>query len=173
MRYRKPGFSSLVRSIIAQQVSCQAAATVYARLRTAAGAVRPSAILALNDEQWRGVGISGQKRSYLVDLAVKTQARAIRWNQLAQLSDEEIIASLTQVRGVGVWTAQMFLMFALRRPDVLPAGDLGIQSAIQAAYKLPARPKPAEVERLGRPWRPWASVASWYLWRSRNGAAQL
>ncbi len=173
IRYRQPDFSTLVRSIVSQQVSSRAAATVYARLRAASGGVRPKAILAMSDEALREVGLSGQKRSYIVDLAQKTQSRAVRFRRLAALTDDEVIAELTQIKGIGVWTAQMFLMFALRRPDVLPVGDLGIQNAVRAAYGLAAAPKPPDVERIGQPWRPYASVASWYLWRSLDGTAEI
>jgi DNA-3-methyladenine glycosylase II len=173
MRYRKPEFSTLVRSIVSQQVSTRAAATVYARLRKSAGGVRPKSILLMSEEELRDVGLSGQKRSYILDLAHKTQTRAVRFPSLAAMSDDQVIAQLTSIKGVGVWTAHMFLMFALRRPDVLPVGDLGIQNAIRAAYGLADTPKPADVERIGQPWRPWASVASWYLWRSIDGTAEI
>jgi DNA-3-methyladenine glycosylase II len=173
MQYREPDFSTLVRSIVSQQISGKAAATVYARLTRAAKRVNAASIGRLSDEQLREVGLSGQKASYLRDLSERTLRRELRFQRLAALSDEEVIASLTQVRGVGVWTAQMFLMFALRRPDVLPTADLGIRSAMRKAYDLADLPSPAEMEEIARPWRPWASVACWYLWRSLDGSAEI
>jgi DNA-3-methyladenine glycosylase II len=173
MQYREPDFSTLVRSIVSQQISGKAAATVYARLTRAAKRVNAASIGRLSDEQLREIGLSGQKASYLRDLSERTLRRELRFQRLAALSDEEVIASLTQVRGVGVWTAQMFLMFALRRPDVLPTADLGIRSAMRKAYDLADLPSPAEMEEIARPWRPWASVACWYLWRSLDGSAEI
>lgn len=171
--YRKPDFSTLVRSIASQQVSGKAAAAVYARLVRTAKRVNAPSIARLTDEQLRAVGLSGQKASYLRDLSERTLRRELRFRQLASLPDEDVIASLTQVRGVGVWTAQMFLMFALRRNDVLPTADLGIRSAMRKAYDLADLPSPAEMEEIAKPWRPWASVACWYLWRSLDGPAEL
>lgn len=173
IQYRDPDFSTLVRSIVSQQVSGAAAATVYARLNQAAKQVRPGAILKLSDEQLRAVGLSGQKRSYIVDLAQKTLSRQVRFPALSGMTDEEVVASLTKIKGIGVWTSHMFLMFALRRPDVLPTGDLGIQNAMKRAYGLESLPKPDQMERIAKPWRPWASVATWYLWRSLDGTAEI
>lgn len=156
-----------------QQVSGKAAATIIARLEEAAGGLKPKAIATMSDEALRACGLSTQKRSYLRDLAEKTLSREVRFPSLEKLSDDEVIERLTVVKGVGVWTAQMFLMFALKRLDVLPAGDLGIQAAMQKAYGLEDRPKPEEVVRLAEPWRPYATVASWYLWRSLDGSAEI
>jgi len=121
----------------------------------------------------RKLGVSPQKTSYLKDLARRTASGALRFEELPAMSDEEVVAALTAVKGIGVWTAHMFLIFALRRPDVLPVGDLGIRNAIQRLYALEASPAPAEIEQLGARWRPWCSVASWYLWRSLDGEAAL
>lgn len=175
MQYREPGFDTLVRSIVYQQVSGKAAATVYARLAEAAGpaGVTPRALLRLTPEQLRAVGLSGQKTSYLKDLAASTASRRLRFDRLPALPDEDVIGQLTQVKGIGVWTAQMFLMFGLRRRDVLPTGDLGIRKAMMQIYQLPASPPPAEMERIAQPWRPYASIACWYLWRSLDGDAAL
>jgi DNA-3-methyladenine glycosylase II len=173
IRYRPPEFSTLVRSIVSQQVSTRAAATVYRRLRIACGRVNAAAIVRLTPEELRAVGLSGQKSRYIRDLAERTLRRELRFPKLKSMPDDEVIEHLVQVKGIGVWTAHMFLMFALRRPDVLPVGDLGIQAAIRRAYGLEAMPKPAEVASIGERWRPYASVASWYLWRSIDGTAEI
>jgi DNA-3-methyladenine glycosylase II len=173
--YREPGFDTLVRSIIYQQLSGKAAATIYGRLAAAMGpaGVRPEPILKLRPARAKSLGLSPQKRAYLRDLAEKTVEGALDFAALPGLSDQEVVERLTAVKGVGHWTAQMFLIFALRRPDVLPVGDLGIQAAIHRAYGLEKRPGPREVEEVGARWRPWASVAAWYLWRSLDGPAAL
>jgi DNA-3-methyladenine glycosylase II len=173
MVYRPPEFSTVVRSIVYQQVTGKAAATIIARLEAAAGGLKPRAIAGMTDEALRACGLSAQKRSYIQDLAEKTLTRKLRFRGLADLPDEEVIQRLTAVKGVGVWTAQMFLMFALRRQDVLPTGDLGIQVAMQKAYGLSEKPKPPEMMRLATPWRPYATAACWYLWRSLDGPAEL
>jgi DNA-3-methyladenine glycosylase II len=174
--YREPDFTTLARSIVYQQVSGAAAATMISRLTAAAGRggkLIPKKILELGAEGMRPCGISRQKASYLINLSEHTRSRAIEFGRLAELDNDEVIAQLTQVRGVGVWTAHMFLMFALQRHDVLPTGDLGVRNAIWKAYQLEAPPPPSEMERIALPWRPYASVASWYLWRSLDGMAEL
>jgi DNA-3-methyladenine glycosylase II len=173
IEYRQPVFDTLVRSIVYQQVSGRAAATIYGRLRKKARRVGPGTICRLCEDDLRGCGLSGQKARYIRDLAERTLRREVRFRTLASLPDDEVIQELTRVKGVGVWTAQMFLIFALRRPDVLPTGDLGIQAAMKRAYGLEELPKPSEMVEIARPWRPWASVASWYLWRSLDGPAAL
>lgn len=174
--YRDPDFTAIARSIIYQQVSGAAALTVLNRLTAAAGhngKLVPRKILALGAEGMRPCGVSRQKASYLVDLSEKVQSRRLNFNDLDSMEDQEVIGRLTQVKGVGVWTAQMFLMFALRRPDVLPIGDLGVRNAIHKAYRMEKPPSPLEIETHGAMWRPYASVASWYLWKSLDGAAEL
>lgn len=174
--YREPDFTTLARSIVYQQVSGAAAATMISRLTVAAGRggkLIPKKILELGAEGMRPCGISRQKASYLIDLSEHTRSRKIAFGGLAELDNDEVIARLTQVKGVGVWTAHMFLMFALRRHDVLPTGDLGVRNAIWKAYQLETPPPPKEMERIALPWRPYASVASWYLWRSLDGMAEL
>jgi len=174
--YRDPDFTTLARSIVYQQVSGAAAATMLARLTAAAGrngALVPKRIIELGPEGLRPCGISRQKASYLIDLSEKTRAKAIDFAHFASMDDAEVIRQLSAVKGVGVWTAQMFLMFALRRPDVLPTGDLGVRNAIWKAYQLETPPPPKEIERIGACWRPYASVASWYLWRSLDGMAEI
>lgn len=174
--YREPDFTTLARSIVYQQVSGAAAATMIARLTEVAGRdgqLLPERILELGAEGMRPCGISRQKAAYLLDLSSRAQTGEIDFSVLRRRKDAEIVRTLTQVKGIGVWTVQMFLMFALRRPDVLPTGDLGVRNAIWKAYELPAPPSPKEIERIGTAWRPYATVASWYLWRSLDGMAEL
>ena len=175
MDYREPCFETLVRSIIYQQLSGKAAATILGRLVAAVGdrGLTPEAILRLKPEKMRALGLSTAKTAYVRDLAEQTKKGKVRFDHLCDLCDDDVIAELTQVKGVGVWTAQMFLMFALRRPDILPLGDLGVRAAMKRIYGLEDLPKPAQMIELATPWRPFASVASWYLWRSLDGPAQI
>ncbi|HXE62498.1 MAG TPA: DNA-3-methyladenine glycosylase [Bryobacteraceae bacterium] len=167
MNYGEPEFEYLVRSIVYQQLSGRVASVIYGRFRDAlGGSVTPDAILKLRPERMRKLGLSGQKTTYIRELAKHTKKGTVVFERLPEMADSEVIEHLTQVKGIGVWTAHMFLIFALRRPDVLPTGDLGIRTAIQKAWNLPELPKPAEIEKIAAGWRPWASVASWYLWRS-------
>ena len=176
IQYAEPDFETLVRSIVFQQLSGKSARAIFARLKAAAGAasrMTPEGILALGAEDVRKVGLSQQKTKYLRDIAEKTQAGIINFRRLPRLSDEGVIGHLTAAKGVGVWTAQMFLLFALRRPDVLAMGDLGIRSAIRKAYRLRALPTHAKVEKIGKKWHPYCSVACWYLWRSQDNRAGI
>jgi DNA-3-methyladenine glycosylase II len=172
LEYRDPSFETLVKSIVYQQLSGRVAAVIFARLVSAAGGkLTPASILKLRPARMRSAGLSAQKTAYIRDLARHTRDGRVVFEELAQLADEEVIQTLTIVKGIGVWTAHMFLIFALRRPDVLPTGDLGIRSAIRKAYGLPELPTPAEIEDLARSWRPYCTVASWYLWRSLEPGA--
>jgi DNA-3-methyladenine glycosylase II len=165
--YNEPVFGSLVRSIVYQQLSGKAAATIFNRLLTATSdPIHPDAILRLRFEELRSIGLSRQKATYIRDLAEKTASEEVVFENFRRMTNDQIIGALTQVKGIGVWTVQMFLMFSLRRPDVLPCGDLGIRNAVQKAYKLRESPRPAKLEQIGQRWRPYCSVASWYLWRS-------
>jgi DNA-3-methyladenine glycosylase II len=169
-------YDALVRSIVFQQLSGKAAGTIHRRFCELYPGCRPRAelVLATADEPLRRAGLSRQKVSYLRDLSARVADRSLPLAHLGRLPDEEIIDHLVQVKGIGRWTVQMFLMFRLGRPDVLPELDLGVQNAIQRAYGLKKRPTPKEVLRIGASWRPYASVASWYLWRSlENGDGQL
>lgn len=168
-------FHALLRSIIYQQLSGKAATTILNRTLAIYGgrAPRPEELLATPDAVLQAAGVSRQKIGYLRDLARRVHEDEVPLARLARMEDEALIASLTQIKGIGRWTAQMFLMFQLRRPDVLPELDLGIQNAIWRAYGLRKRPTPKDVLRIGEPWRPHASVASWYLWRSLDGEAQI
>jgi 3-methyladenine DNA glycosylase/8-oxoguanine DNA glycosylase len=162
-------FDALVRSIIYQQLSGKAAGTIHARLKALYGGRNPTPVelLSASDEQLRAAGLSRQKLSYLKDLAAKVESGIVPLaaEVIDHLGDEEIIERLVQVKGIGRWTVQMFLMFRLGRRDVLPDLDLGIQNAIRRAYRMRKQPGPKDVLRIGSKWRPHASVASWYLWR--------
>jgi len=162
-------FSSLAEAIVYQQLNGQAAATIFKRFAALAGEpLTPERILRLSDEQLRGVGLSKQKSAYVKDLATKTRDGLLDFAKLPDLPDDEVIKHLTQVKGIGVWTAQMFLMFTLKRQDVLPTGDYGVQAAIKKHYRKRKLPKPKEMEKIARPWAPYRSVACWYLWKSMD-----
>jgi DNA-3-methyladenine glycosylase II len=165
--YNDPVFGSLVRSIVYQQLSGKAASTIYGRLREATGEpVSPEAILALDADRLRELGLSKQKAAYIRDLAEKTATRELAFEHFPRMTNDQILERLTRVKGIGVWTVQMFLMFALRRPDVLPCGDLGIRNAVAKAYGFDSPPSAVQIEEIGVKWQPYRSVASWYLWRS-------
>jgi DNA-3-methyladenine glycosylase II len=167
MEFGPPEFHSLAESILYQQLNGKAAATIFERFVALAGdPPTPEGILKLSDAQLRSVGLSKQKSAYLKDLSEKTKAGLLDFARLGDLPDEEVIEHLTQVKGVGVWTAQMFLMFTLKRPDVLPTGDYGVQAAMKKHYKKRKMPKPKDMEKIARAWSPYRSVACWYLWRS-------
>ena len=167
MQYGEPTFHTLAESILYQQLNGKAAATIFNRFTALAGdPLTPEGILQLSDTQMRGVGLSRQKTAYLRDLSEKTKAGLLEFERMTDMSDDEVIAHLTQVKGVGVWTAHMFLMFTLRRPDILPTGDYGIQAAIKKYYKKRKWPKPAVMLKIAKPWVPYRSIASWYLWKS-------
>lgn len=168
MQYREPVFQTLVRSIVYQQLSGKAALTIFNRLAAAAkvNPMTPEAILKLRLQKMRTLGLSKQKILYIRELARLTRDGKIEFERLPEMEDAAIIETLTRVKGVGVWTVQMFLMFALQRPNVLPVGDLGVRAAMKKAYGLSELPKPDEMERIAAAWHPYRSVASWYLWRS-------
>lgn len=165
---RADHFTALVRAITFQQLSTKAATTIYNRLMTLMpeGVPTPVAMATLSDEQLRGVGVSRQKAGYLRDLCEKIAAGQLDLDRLPDMPDEDVIVALSRVKGIGRWSAEMFLIFRLHRPDVLPVGDLGIVTAIQKAYRMRKRPTPDRMRRIGEAWRPYRSVASWYLWRS-------
>jgi 3-methyladenine DNA glycosylase/8-oxoguanine DNA glycosylase len=167
MGFGEADFASLAESIVYQQLNGKAAATIFQRFAELAGEpLTPQGILKLSDEQLRGVGLSKQKSSYLKDLATKTAAGLLDFARLPALPDEEVIEHLTQVKGIGEWTAHMFLMFSLRRANVLPTGDYGIQVAMKKHYKKRKLPKPKDMEKIAKAWEPYRSVACWYMWRS-------
>ena len=174
LQFREPNFETLVRSIVYQQLSGRVASVILGRLVDAVGGeVTPANILKLRPARMRKLGLSGQKTAYIRDLARHTRDGTVVFEELLELPDAEVIERLTKVKGIGVWTVHMFLMFALRRTDVLPTGDLGIRNAIRKAYNLPEMPAPKDVEAIAARWRPYCTVASWYLWRSLEGDANL
>jgi DNA-3-methyladenine glycosylase II len=167
MEFGPPEFSSLAEAIIYQQLNGRAALTIFKRFAALAGdPLTPEGILKLTDAQMRSVGLSKQKSAYLKDLAAKTHDGSLDFARLAHASDEDVIEHLTQVKGIGVWTAHMFLMFSLRRPNVLPTGDYGVQVAVKKHYKKRKLPKPKDMAKIAKCWEPYRSVACWYLWRS-------
>ena len=168
-RQRKDHLSALVGAIVSQQLSTKAAATIFGRFT----ALFPdseipdaAAIAALDDAALRAVGLSGQKVGYLRDLSARIADGRLRLDELEALPDEEVIERLTAVKGFGRWTAEMFLMFRLHRPDVLPVGDLGIVKAVQKLYGLRKTPDATRILKIGDGWRPYRSVASWCLWQT-------
>jgi len=167
MEFDPAEFSSLAEAIVYQQLNGKAAATIFNRFASLAGEpITPERILKLTDEQLRSVGLSKQKSAYLKDLAVKAAARTLNFSRLPELPDDEVIQHLTQVKGIGVWTAHMFLIFSLRRPNVLPTGDYGVQMAMKKHYGKRKLPMPKDMEKIARAWEPYRSVACWYMWRS-------
>ena len=175
IEFREPSFDTLVRSIVFQQLSGKVARVIYGRLADAVdgGRVTPEGVLKLRPDRMRRLGLSRQKIAYIRDLARQTAKAKIVFESLPDLTDEEVIEQLTKVKGIGVWTAHMFLIFALRRHNVLPTGDLGVRSAIKKVYGLADLPKPGEIEELARDWHPYCTVATWYLWRSLDGQAGI
>jgi DNA-3-methyladenine glycosylase II len=186
MEFSEPTFHSLAEAIAYQQLNGKAAITIFQRFTNLAGdPLTPKGILRLTPQQMRSVGLSKQKSSYLIDMAERAHRGELDFTRLPEMSDEEIIEHLTQVKGVGVWTAHMFLMFTLRRPDILPTGDFGIRTAIFRYYLDKARrnrsknptpskagkrkiilPKPEQMEKIANSWVPYRSIACWYLWKS-------
>jgi len=170
MEFGEPTFHSLAEAILYQQLNGKAAVTIFRRFTDLAGdPLTPEGILKLKLDEMRAVGLSRQKTAYLRDLAAKTKAGLLEFERLPDLSDEDVIHHLTQVKGVGIWTAHMFLMFTLRRPDILPTGDYGVQAAIKKHYKKRKWPKAAAIEKIAKTWAPYRSVACWYLWQSLDG----
>jgi len=174
---RRDRFGTLVRSIIGQQISTQAAATIFERLKEGVAAKGkgpakrgqafcPQTIVSLSADDLRELGVSPQKAGYLHSLSQHVVDGDIDLSKFGKLDDEAVIESLTQVKGIGRWTAEMFLIFSLARLDVLPVDDLGIKKAAQKIYGLKDLPDPKRLEKIAKPWRPYASIASWYLWRS-------
>jgi DNA-3-methyladenine glycosylase II len=168
---RRDYFVVLCQSIFTQQISTKVAAVLFSRFRDLFPNRRPTpagVLSVLGDGQTdalRACGLSRQKHAYLLDLARHFADGTIPTRRLSRMNDEDVIESLVQVKGIGRWTAEMFLIFTLNRPDVLPVDDLGLCEAVRRAYGLKHRPRPQEVQRLAEPWRPWRTVATWYLWR--------
>jgi DNA-3-methyladenine glycosylase II len=166
---RDHGLQAMIESIVWQQLSGKAAATIYARFLALFPAGRyptPEEILAVPQPTLRQVGLSSQKSAYVRDVCERVSIGALDLDRLESMGDEDVITTLTQVKGIGRWTAEMFLMFRLHRPDVLPVGDLGIVKAIQRLYELRKPPSADKMLAIGQRWQPYRSVASWYLWSS-------
>ncbi|MDP1569448.1 MAG: DNA-3-methyladenine glycosylase [Vicinamibacterales bacterium] len=161
-------FQALLQSIVSQQLSVKAADTILGRLEALfpKGRPDPARLLVFSDEELRGAGLSGQKLRYMRDLSARVLDGRLRLSRLHTLADDEVRQALVEVKGIGRWTAEIFLMFTLGRPDILPADDLGLQNAAHRLYGLRRRPTPDRLLTLGEAWRPHRSVASWYLWRS-------
>ncbi len=164
-------FHHLVRAIVYQQLSWKAAATIHRRFLELmqSDVPEPAAVAAMHLTRLRAVGLSRQKAGYIKDLAAHVDTGRLPLDRVHELPDDRVIAALTEVKGIGVWSAQMFLMFRLGRPDVLPSLDLGIRKGVQLAYGLRSLPTPKRVAKIGAPWSPWSTIASWYLWRSLDG----
>ena len=161
-------FHALASAIISQQISGKAAASIKRRLieHLAPEKIAPHTLIRLTKEDLRSVGVSNQKATYLLDLAGRVGAREVQLERMGRLTDDQVVESLTRIKGIGVWTAQMFLIFSLGRLDVFPDADLGIRSAIKNLYGLDDLPDKDLSHRIAAPWRPYATVASWYCWRS-------
>ena len=168
LRFERDRFSMLVRSIVSQQISTSPARAIRKRLMDLVGpdGLTAGNLAGFNTDELRSVGLSSQKASYVADLTAKVNDGAVNLRQIGRLSDEAVVGSLTQVKGIGRWTAQMFLIFSLGRPDVFPHDDLGIRTAIRYRYDLDDLPDKTTSHSIAAPWRPYASVASWYRWRS-------
>jgi DNA-3-methyladenine glycosylase II len=167
-------FALLLRSIVSQQISTKAAQSIHGRLRQALGRDEPTPadVLALTDDALKDCGLSAQKRRYIRGLAERVENGTVPLHDLTELSDDEVVARLVQFLGVGPWTAQMVLIFGLGRPDVLPVDDFGVRAAVRRLYKLEELPNRASLTTLAEPWRPYRSVACWYLWRSGGPVPQ-
>ena len=168
LKPKRGRFKSLVRSILAQQISTAVARSMLKKLqqRVAPNRITPDSLCRLSVDDLRAIGLSRQKGAYLLDLTQKVRERSVRLHLVQRMTDEEVIAELLPVKGIGRWTVQMFLIFCLGRVDVFAPDDFGLRSALQKLYGLSELPKRAHAEELAVPWRPYATVASWYLWRS-------
>lgn len=174
-RPERNAFRALLESIVSQQISGKAAEAILRRFRTLYPSGRfptPAQVLATPVEWLRSAGLSPQKASYVQDLALKFTDGTIRPRRFSRLTDEAISTELIRVKGIGQWTADMFLIFCLNRPDVLSVGDLGIRMAMKTHYRLRSLPDPAKMRAIAEPWRPYRTVAMRYLWRSLDGAAE-
>jgi DNA-3-methyladenine glycosylase II len=167
-RPRGDSYGVLLRTIVGQQLSTKAAATIFDRLlgRFDGRIPEPPELLALEPQELRAIGLSGRKVEYVRDLAAHVDSGELELDRLGELGDDEVIAEITAIRGLGLWSAHMFLIFHLERPDVLPTGDLGIRRAVQIEYGLEDLPDPAALAQIAEPWRPHRTLASIYLWET-------
>lgn len=161
-------FQALVEAIMYQQLAGSAADAIHDRFMKVYNGrfPAPAQLLKTPVERLRAVGLSGRKTEYIRDLASRVHSGSIDLAGFARMADEQVVEKLSEVKGIGMWTAEMFLIFCLGRPDVLPVGDLGLRRAMQKAYSLRALPEPERMEKIALPWRPYRSVATWYLWKS-------
>jgi len=166
LNLRHDRFQALVHAIVSQQISGKAARSIWERLKNAAAPMSAATIRTLSIDELRKVGLSRQKAAYILDLANHVGDGRLELRRIGRLTDAEVIDALVAVKGIGVWTAQMFLIFSLGRLDVLPHSDLGVRMAIQRLYGLEELPNRETCHRIAEPWRPYASVATWYCWRS-------
>ena len=167
IKKHKDPFQSLAEAIIYQQLAGSAADAIYARfVKVYGGFPEPTQVLATETTKLRVAGLSGRKIEYLKDLASNVSDGRLRLSLLKSMSDDDVIQELTQVKGIGTWTAEMFLIFCLGRPDILPVTDLGLRRAMQKTYSLSELPLPALMQNIAQPWKPYRSVATWYLWKS-------
>jgi DNA-3-methyladenine glycosylase II len=162
-------FVVLTKSIVSQQLSFKAAATIHGRLlaSTKGAQLTPAALLALSEEVLQAAGLSRAKRASLRDLATKAHAGGLAFLEKGEIADEEVITRLVEIKGIGRWTAEMFLIFSLGRLDVLPVADLGLRAGVQQVYGLKELPEKDQLEIIAKPWQPYRSIATWYIWRSR------
>lgn len=169
---RPDGYQALARAIVGQQLSTKAAASIWGRVTELFGGETPapSQLLEVDGSELRDAGLSWSKVGFLKDLAERVEDGRLDLARLGELSDEDVVAELTEIKGVGRWTAEMFLIFHLARPDVISTGDLGIRRATQLAYELEDLPGPTDLERIAEPWRPHRTLACLYLWRSLDNA---
>lgn len=174
LQFNADHFALLARSIISQQISTKAAVSISAKLLERLGkkGLTPRAILAQSDEMLRGAGLSAAKVKYLRDLSTQVISGSVLFKGIHEKPDEEVIAHLLPVKGIGRWTAEMFLIFSLGRLDVLPVDDLGFRVGVQRQYGFKEQPKKLEMQELGESWRPYRTIATWYIWRSLGGVAQ-
>jgi DNA-3-methyladenine glycosylase II len=175
IEFMDPAFDTLVRAIVLQQLSGKVATVIFNRLVAAAGegGLTSAAVLKLRTPKLRAIGLSQRKIDYIKDLARRVERRELDLAALTALDDEDVHRALTAIKGIGPWTVHMFLIFALRRLNVMPSGDLGIRAAVRKIYSLEAMPSPAEVDQIALKWHPYCTIASWYLWRSLESKAGL
>jgi DNA-3-methyladenine glycosylase II len=167
IKKRKDPFQSLAEAIIYQQLAGSAADAIYGRfVKIYSTFPEPAKLLATNNTKLRTAGLSARKIEYLKDLALHVSDGRLKLNLLASMPDDKVMEQLVQVKGIGPWTAEMFLIFCLGRPDVLPVGDLGLRRAMQKTYSLSELPLPAAMHNIAQPWKPYRSIATWYLWKS-------
>jgi DNA-3-methyladenine glycosylase II len=166
LNLRHDRFHALVQSIVSQQISGKAALSIWKKLRTIADPLTAERVRALSLAELRAAGLSQQKVSYIIDLSTHVSEGRLKLSRLGRLSDDDVIEALVEIKGIGVWTAQMFLIFSLGRLDVFPHADLGVRTAIQKLYDLDELPDRETSHRIAQPWRPYASIATWYCWRS-------